>query len=92
MYVRVVYSYTTVYVLRLVCRVFTFESSMQGINVYLRTLSLIVEQKILLHENVSFLFEQIQISPKIEAYCTNQIQIRNQRHRLRRKRQFLMLG
>ena len=36
-----------------------------------------------------FLFEEIPISPKLDLFCTNQYQSRNQRFRLRRNKLFL---
>ena len=37
---------------------------------------------------MSFLFEEIQLSPKLELYRANQDQIRNQRYRLRKNTLF----
>ena len=69
-----------IYVLRVVCRVFTC-----SFKFFLEYQS----KKNLLHAKMQeclSLFEQIRISPKLEAYCIKQIQNQNQRPRLSRNR------
>ena len=78
-----------------VCRVFTFEGACRvfTLRVYINRcifFRIVVHKGRLIEKYMSLLFEEIPLSPKLKFYGENEVDIRNQRPRLRRSRLILV--